>query len=72
MEKGDNLMEEHASDIHIIDLYASLGRLVVSGPSLPARFLSCLTKLEYSGLAVSAPVLLYAWSRGSLTRCFRG
>ncbi|CAM9781349.1 unnamed protein product, partial [Sphacelaria rigidula] len=27
-EKGDNLMDDHTSDVQIIDLYAGLGRLV--------------------------------------------
>jgi len=30
LEKGDNLLEDHTSDLQIIDLYAGLGRLVVS------------------------------------------
>ncbi|CAM9330153.1 unnamed protein product [Ectocarpus sp. 12 AP-2014] len=30
LEKGDNLLEDHTSDLQIIDLYAGLGRLAVS------------------------------------------
>lgn len=29
LEKGDNLLEDHTTDLQVIDLYAGLGRLVV-------------------------------------------
>lgn len=31
LEKGDNLVEDHTSDLQVIDLYAGISRLAVSG-----------------------------------------
>ncbi|CAM9147172.1 unnamed protein product [Ectocarpus sp. 12 AP-2014] len=41
LEKGDNLLEDHTSDLQIIDLYAGLGRLADESRPLVVRLWYC-------------------------------
>ncbi|CAN0304872.1 unnamed protein product, partial [Laminaria digitata] len=41
LEKGDNLMEDHTTDLQIIELYAGLGRLVDESRPMVVRMWYC-------------------------------
>lgn len=62
-EKGDNLMEDHTSDVQIIDLYAGIGRLVVSTDTV---LLACVC--EGQELWEAAVVAGAGWRRVSPRR----